>query len=243
MRLQREAILWYSIKYDGDWTKIGNAIKLKENYSIIDYPYRYITIIDDDYPLSFRKLRYPPWIIYYEGNYELIKKKGIGIVGARDCSQEALENTKKITLRLSHRYVIVSGLAKGIDAKAHENALETIGILGCGIDTIYPKQNQNLFLKMRKEGLILSEYPMHVKPYAYHFPWRNRLIAALSDSLIVIEATAKSGTMLTVNECLELSKPIYCIPTSFGNKKYLGCNILIRNGANILVDECDIDDI
>lgn len=243
MRIQREAILWYSIKYDGDWTKIGNAIKLKENYSIIEYPYRYITIIDDDYPLSFRKLRYPPWIIYYEGNYELIKKKGIGIVGARECSQEALENTKKITLRLSHRYVIVSGLAKGIDAKAHENALETIGILGCGIDTIYPKQNQNLFLKMRKEGLILSEYPMHVKPYAYHFPWRNRLIGALSDSLIVIEATAKSGTMLTVNECLELSKPIYCIPTAFGNKKYLGCNILIRNGANILVDECDIDDI
>ncbi len=243
MKVKREAILWYSIKYDGDWTKIGNAIKLKENYSIIDYPYCYTTIIDDNYPISFKKLRYPPWIIYYEGNYELLKKKGIGIVGARNCSLEALENTKKITQKLSNRYVIVSGLAKGIDAKAHENALETIGILGCGIDTIYPKQNEWLFLKMREEGLILSEYPMHVKPYAHHFPWRNRLIAALSESLIVVEATVKSGTMLTVNECLELSKPIYCVPTAFSNKKYLGCNILIRNGANILVDECDIDDI
>lgn len=243
MRIQREAILWYSIKYDGDWTKIGNAIKLKEDYSIIDYPYFYKTILDQDYPFCFKQLRYPPWIIFYEGNIALIKKKGIGIVGARNCSEEALENTKSIVQRLKNKYVIVSGLAKGIDAKAHENAIETIGVLGCGIDTIYPRQNENLFYRIRKEGLIISEYPMHVKPYAYHFPWRNRLIAALSDSLIVIEATIKSGTMLTVNECLELSKTIYCIPTAYGNTKYLGCNNLIRNGANILVDECDVDDI
>lgn len=88
------------------------------------------------------------------------------------------------------------------------NASKTIGVLGCGINVIYPKENTFLFERMKKSGLIISEYPMHVKPLAYHFPWRNRLIAALSSNLVVIEATYKSGTMITVNECLELSVPI-----------------------------------
>jgi ABC-type Fe3+ transport system substrate-binding protein len=123
------------------------------------------------------------------------------------------------------------------------NADKTIGVLGCGINVIYPKENAYLYERMKKSGLILSEYPMHVKPLAYHFPWRNRLIAALSDNLVVIEATYKSGTMITVNECLELSVPIYCVPTAFQNVKYQGCNYLINNGANILVDINDVDDI
>lgn len=243
MRISREAILWYAIQYDGDWGKIGNAIKAHENYSIISYPYPYITIMDAMYPDAFKRLRYPPWILFYQGRIELLKEKSIGIVGARNCSLDALRNTDTIVQRLKSKYVIVSGLAKGIDARAHANAIYTIGVLGCGIDVVYPKENASLYKKMKESGLILSEYPMHVKPLAYHFPWRNRLIAALSSSLVVIEATHKSGTMLTVNECLELSVPIYCVPTAFQNQKYPGCNDLIRNGANILVDERDIDEI
>ena len=99
------------------------------------------------------------------------------------------------------------------------NASKTIGVLGCGINVIYPKENAFLFERIKKSGLIISEYPMHVKPLAYHFPWRNRLIAALSSNLVVIEATYKSGTMITVNECLELSVPIYCVPTAFSKMK------------------------
>lgn len=209
MKINREAILWYAIQYDGDWKKIGNAIKAHENYSIIHYPYAYITIMDDAYPDAFKRLRYPPWIIFYQGDINLLKEKGVGIVGARNCSTQALQNTDTIVQRLQSRYVIVSGLAKGIDARAHLNASKTIGVLGCGINVIYPKENTFLFEKMKKSGLIISEYPMHVKPLAYHFPWRNRLIAALSSNLVVIEATYKSGTMITVNECLELSVPIY----------------------------------
>ncbi len=139
----------------------------------------------------------------------LIERKGVGIVGARNCSLQALQNTDLIVKRLQSKYVIVSGLAKGIDARAHQNAIRTIGVLGCGINVIYPKENTFLFERMKYTGLIISEYPMHVKPLAYHFPWRNRLIAALSYSLVVIEASYKSGTMITVNECLELSVPIY----------------------------------
>ena len=214
MRIKREAILWYAIQYDGDWKKIGNAIKAHENYSIIAYPYPYLTIVDEMYPEAFKHLRYPPWIIFYQGNVCLLKEKGVGIVGARNCSVQALQNTDTIVQRLQSRYVIVSGL-----------------------------ENTFLFERMKKSGLIISEYPMHVKPLAYHFPWRNRLIAALSSNLVVIEATYKSGTMITVNECLELSVPIYCVPTAFQDEKYQGCNYLISNGANILVDIKDIDDI
>ena len=243
MRIKREAILWYAIQYDGDWNKIGNAIKAHENYSIIAYPYPYLTIVDEMYPGAFKHLRYPPWIIFYQGNVCLLKEKGVGIVGARNCSVQALQNTDTIVQRLQSKYVIVSGLAIGIDARAHLNASKTIGVLGCGINVIYPKENAFLFERMKKSGLIISEYPMHVKPLAYHFPWRNRLIAALSSNLVVIEATYKSGTMITVNECLELSVPIYCVPTAFQDEKYQGCNYLISNGANILVDIKDIDDI
>ena len=210
---------------------------------IRDSPYPYLTIVDEMYPEAFKHLRYPPWIIFYQGNVCLLKEKGVGIVGARNCSVQALQNTDTIVQRLQSKYVIVSGLAKGIDARAHLNASKTIGVLGCGINVIYPKENAFLFERMKKSGLIISEYPMHVKPLAYHFPWRNRLIAALSSNLVVIEATYKSGTMITVNECLELSVPIYCVPTAFQDEKYQGCNYLISNGANILVDIKDIDDI
>lgn len=98
-------------------------------------------------------------------------------------------------------------------------------------------------MKIEREAILWYAIQLHVKPLAYHFPWRNRLIAALSDNLVVIEATYKSGTMITVNECLELSVPIYCVPTAFQNVKYQGCNYLINNGANILVDINDVDDI
>ena len=182
-------------------------------------------------------------LIFYQGDINLLKEKDVGIVGARNCSTQALQNTDRIVQRLQSKYVIVSGLAKGIDARAHYNATKTIGVLGCGINVIYPKENTYLFERMKNNGLIISEYPMHVKPLAYHFPWRNRLIAALSDSLVVIEAAYKSGTMITVNECLELSVPIYCVPTAFQDEKHQGCNYLISNGANILVDIKDVDDI
>ena len=240
-----KAILYYSIQYNGDWTKIAKAIKNKEPYKIYDYPFSYVTIVDEDYPSCFKKLRYPPWILFYIGNIQLLKQKCIGIVGARNCSHQALLNTQEVTNYLKNKYCIVSGLAKGIDAMAHTTAIhhQTIGIIGCGINRIYPKENIELFQMMKERQLIISEYPMNVAPLAKHFPWRNRLIAACVDALIVIEAKYKSGTMLTVNECLELSKPIYCLPTAFENKEFPGCNYLISNGANILYDIKELDDI
>lgn len=241
----REAILWYAIQYDGDWTKIANAIQKEEEFRIVEYPYSYVTIVDEEYPACFRCLRYPPWILFYQGHLEWLDSPCVGIVGARKCSYQALVNTETVVSYLKKKYVIVSGLAKGIDAQSHLSSLnaKTIGIIGCGIDGIYPKENRMLYSQMRKEQLILSEYPMGVDPLSWHFPWRNRLIAACVNSLIVIEATYKSGTMLTVKECIELGKPIYCLPSAFENKDYPGCNLLISQGANIICDEKDLAEI
>lgn len=240
-----KAILYYAIKYNGDWTKIGQAIKNKEDYKEYVYPYPYVTIVDEEYPSCFKRLRYPPWILFYLGNLDLLNQKCVGVIGARACSKEALKNTETIVNAIKDKYCIVSGLAKGIDAKAHESALynQTIGIIGCGINRIYPKENEYLYYYMSQHQLILSEYPANVAPLAKHFPWRNRLIAACIDALIIIEAKRRSGTMLTVNECLALSVPIYCVPTAFGNQEYPGCNDLISSGAMILCDVKDLEDI
>ncbi len=231
-----QAIAWYSACYRGDWSKIARAIQNHEDYQTLSMASSYITIVDDAYPACFRRLRYPPWILYYRGNLDLLNSKAVGIVGARNCSQQALMNTLNVVQTVKDHHVIVSGLAKGIDAMAHRGALDkkTIGIIGCGIDRIYPKVNADLYHCMANEHLILSEYPGSTAPLRHHFPWRNRLIAGCIDALIVIEATCRSGTMLTVNACNELGVPVYCLPTAFGNDAYPGCNHLIEQGANIV---------
>lgn len=241
----REAILWYALESQGEWQQIALRIKNKAPVQRVRYPGSFVTIVDPEYPSCFRQLRYPPWILFYEGDFSYLQKRGIAIIGSRNCTSSALNNTKIITDRLKKRYVIVSGLAKGIDSMAHRCSLDqkTIGFIGCGLDTIYPKENAFLYQEMSRRHLILSEYPMHTKPLAHHFPWRNRLIAASCDALIVIQAKCKSGTMHTVNECLELSKPVYCVPSAFEDKEHTGCNWLIQNGAYIIVEESDLDEL
>ena len=137
--------------------------------------------------------------------------------------------------------VIISGLAKGIDACAHENASETIGILGCGIDYIYPFCNYDLIRRVEKQGLILSEYPGMSKPYAYHFPFRNRIIAALSERVYVMQSAKKSGTMTTVNEALHLGKAVSVLPYDLFAEEGRQNNLLIYEGADpITIEEIAI---
>lgn len=238
----REQILYYSCRYDGDWKKIKKAIMNNENWKKIDIKMDYVTIFDCNYPNYLKRLEFPPWILFYKGNLSLCNTESIAIVGSRLASQYGLKSCKKITNLLKSKYTIVSGLAKGIDAEAHKEALNkhTIAVIGCGIDVYYPKVNMELQNNIAKNHLILSEYPPHVKPYAYHFPWRNRIIAALSQGIVVVEASMKSGTMLTVNEGLALDIPIYCIPHLYGDEGGKGGNYLISQGAQILIDEQDI---
>ncbi len=146
----------------------------------------------------------------------------------------ALMATKQYVEKIKNNKVIVSGLAKGIDAQAHKYALKTIGVLGCGIDYIYPKENTELYKSIIKNGLLISEYPDCVIPRGYHFPFRNRIIAALSKEIIVMEAQNKSGTLTTINAALALGKEVKVLPFSIFDEDGKFNNHLIYEGAEIL---------
>ncbi len=241
----RDQILYYALLYHGDWNRIAKAISLNEQWRKIDYRGCYLTIADDGYPQCFRRLRYPPWILFYKGNMDLLNHKAVSVIGSRKASTEGKKAAQEIVDILKKKYVIISGLAKGIDAQVHHSALDrmTVGIIGCGIDRVYPAENVLLYEKMEQQHLIVSEYPGDTRPFAAHFPWRNRLIAAAGEALIVVEATVRSGTMHTVNQALELSRPVYCATRSFTEKIYTGNALLIQQGAQMLLNREDVEEL
>lgn len=229
---RKEKLISLAIKYNGDLKKIAKAYINNEEAPSVYYE-NCFTIFDECYPSAFLKLNAPPLVIFYKGNLDLLKHEAIGVVGSRNACKYALEATKALVLNNDDK-VIISGLAKGIDAQAHRFAKKTIGILGCGIDYIYPYDNKDLFIKIANEGLILSEYPNYVKPLRYHFPFRNRLIASLSKEIYVMQSRAKSGTFATINEGLELGKDIKVLPYDIFNPDGIYNNYLIQEGALII---------
>ncbi len=243
----RNRILYYALKYQGDYRLITDAIVNHKPYRNIHYDGKYITIFDDAYPEVLLHLHYRPWILFYDGDLSLLSKESVAVIGSRMMSDYGRNCISFLDQYLSCEYGIVSGLAKGIDAQAHKQALQSgrkcIAVVGCGIDIAYPKENQYLYQQIKKEGLIISEYPNGTKPLKHHFPWRNRIIAALSKAVIVVEAKAHSGTMITVNEALALGIAIYCFPHEILDENGLGCNLLIAQGSNIIAQEQDVKEI
>lgn len=246
-------LVYFALKYNGDFDKIFNAITSKEK---CDYDEvcktvgalkcKYTTIIASNYPTKLKRLSKPPFVLFYYGDLSLIDKKTIGVIGSRNYTKYGEVNTNNIIEGLVYKnYIIVSGLAKGIDSIAHKSALlnlgKTIAVLGNGVDYFYPINNLDLQNKIKEEGLLISEYPPSLSPKKENFPKRNRIIAAISDSLIVIEAKRNSGTMITVNEALNLGKDIMCIPTR--NDENSGCNYLIKSGAFLIEDINDVLEI
>lgn len=192
-----------------------------------------LTILDDDYPKELFHLHYPPLVLYYVGNLSLLKQSKIGIVGSRKPCDYAIAATRNLARRYQDE-VIVSGLAKGIDAIAHLNSQKTIGILGCGIRRYYPYANKELIDEVKKKGLLLSEYPGMALPLSFHFPFRNRIIAALAERIYVMQASVKSGTMTTVKEALELGKDIRVLPFQLDDQRGEGNTILLSEGAMVI---------
>lgn len=244
---ERERLINYAIAYDGDWEKIAGALSQQRpvgNYASRDAA---ITIYDDAYPQRLRQLRYPPWVLFYRGRIELLQKPAVTIIGSRKMSSYAAQMTSRLASEVSRHCPVVSGLAKGVDGLAHRSALEhggmTIGVIGSGLGTVYPPEHQELYAQMAQKGLILSEYPHHTGVRKRNFPWRNRILAALGETLLITQAACKSGTMLTVNEALALSRDIYCIPYPFGAEEGRGCNLLISQGAQILFEDSQLNDL
>lgn len=205
-----------------------------------------ITIFDGKYPHSLKDIPDPPLVLYMKGNLHLLQEvRLISVIGTRQPSDLAFDKVKHIlTPIIRKQWVIVSGFALGIDSFAHRFTLQsggnTIAILGSGFDAIYPKQHQFLFEQMEKKGLLISEYPPHIRPQKYHFPERNRIISGISLATLVIEAKERSGTMITVDQALEQGKDVYAVPGNPFELEASGCNKLIQEGAKLVVCGQDI---
>ena len=230
--MKKNQLLYYSIKYQGNYFKIKNALLNNEPYHVIRSKNNYFTILDKEYPLSLKRLKQPPYILYYLGDISLLKNSLISIVGSRNATNYGKKMTSLIVEDLNKDYTIVSGMALGIDKIAHQSALNTIAVLGSGINYVYPYSNLDLYNDLIKNHLVISEYPNFTKPKPYYFIARNRIVAALGEALIVTQATRISGTFSTVDYALDLGKNIYTIPYQMDDLSGSGCNYLLQEGAS-----------
>jgi len=193
------------------------------------------------YPPLLRQIHDPPPVISILGHPDLLQKDCLGIVGSRNASAVALKLTRIFAQTLGkNNLVIVSGLARGIDGAAHEAALSTgtIAVLGGGIDIVYPKENQDLHKRIAEQGCLIAEQSFGTRPQARHFPRRNRIISGLSQAILVMEATPKSGSLITARMAAEQGRDVFAVPGSPMDPRAKGTNNLIRNGA-ALVESAD----
>jgi len=207
-----------------------------------------ITLADTDYPPLLREIIDPPLALHVRGRRELLGRDAIAVVGSRRASPYALNAANAIASPLASRakLVVVSGLARGVDAAAHEAALDaggtTIAVLGTGIDVVYPKSHGKLFRRIEREGLILTELAPGTPPLAANFPTRNRIISGLSLGTVIVEATARSGSLITARMAAEQGREVFAVPGSIFSKGSEGTHRLIQYGAKLVHDVNDVLD-
>ncbi|MBV7503748.1 DNA-processing protein DprA [Bacillus sp. sid0103] len=205
-----------------------------------------ITIMDKEYPPLLKEIYQPPWALFAKGDLSLLEKDPkLAVVGSRQATQYGKNAIRLIFPQLiDNGVLIVSGLARGIDALAHEYAIKnggnTIAVIAGGFYHIYPKENLNLALEMMKNQLVLSEYPPDTKPLRWHFPSRNRIISGLSKGTLIIEAKRKSGSLITANFAVNEGRDVFSLPGSIFNPYSIGANELIQQGAKLVKDAEDI---
>src|SRR5690625_799960 len=207
---------------------------------------RIVTIFDKHYPKQLKLINDAPLVLYTLGDITLLNHSpSISVIGTRTPSNEAPAKLDKIvTPLIKNQWIIVSGLAYGVDSLAHRLTLhhygKTIAVLGSGFHHIYPKKNETLCSDIVRTGVVISEYPPNVSARKYHFPERNRIISGLSMATLVIEATEKSGTLITVDQALDQGREVYAVPGSPMSVQSVGCHKLIQDGAKLVMCANDI---
>lgn len=203
-----------------------------------------ITLRDGRYPETLRNIPDPPVVLYCRGRLER-DAVCIAIVGSRRATRYGLDMAGRLSGELARRGVtIVSGMARGIDSKAHRGALEaggkTVAVLGCGIDIVYPEENLELMKKICQSGAVISEYLPGTPPIAFNFPARNRIISGLSQGVAIVEANERSGSLITADFALEQGRDVYAVPGNIDSANSLGANRLIKDGAKMVTNAGDI---
>ncbi|MGE3919903.1 MAG: DNA-processing protein DprA [Gammaproteobacteria bacterium] len=217
----------------------------KDLLSIEQNQIQVILLDDEVYPEILRQIAVPPPVLFAQGNLGCINSKQIAMVGSRNPSAHGCSIARHFAVKLTELgFVITSGLALGIDAASHEGCLDakgcTIAVLGTGLNHVYPRRHLRLAEKIKENGVLLSEFPPDVAPLACNFPRRNRIISGLSLGVFVVEATLRSGSLITARYGLEQGKEIFALPGSIYNPLSRGCHQLLKNGAKLVESVEDI---
>jgi DNA processing protein len=205
-----------------------------------------ITVQDAAYPARLREIYNAPLLLYGKGAMPLFDDEAaVTVVGTRDRTPYGVQVAEELGYELAKQgAIVVSGLAKGIDAAAHRGALRaggfTAAILGCGVDVVYPAENRRLYEDILATGVLLSEYPPGTRPEGWHFPERNRIMSGLSLATVVVEADRDSGALITARAALEQGRDVFAVPGPIHAPQSRGCNELIRDGAGLVTCGWDI---
>ena len=222
--------------------------RIDEALAWADQPGNYLmTLNDRHYPPALLVTHDPPTLLYVKGLPSLLGRHGLAIVGSRNATPDGLGHAREFAQHLaSLGYTIVSGLALGIDAAAHQGALAagadgggTLAVVGTGADVVYPRSNRTLAQRIADQGAIVSELPLGTRAIAHHFPRRNRLVAGLSKGVLVVEAAVHSGSLITARIAADIGRDVFAIPGSIHSPLSRGCHALLRQGAKLV--ECSQD--
>lgn len=210
-----------------------------------EYNARIITYNDPGYPPLLKKIHSPPMVLYVRGADIPKSRTFIAVVGSRNPTHYGLSAAERIGIGLAQRGVgVVSGMAKGIDSAAHKGCMEgkgfTIAVIGTGIDRVYPSSNKKLSDQISERGAVISEFPINSPPEPRNFPIRNRVISGLSRGVVVVEATKKSGSLITASMALEQGRDVFAVPGSIDSFKSTGTHLLIKQGAKLVENADDI---
>lgn len=250
--LKKNSLTSLSVRNMAVVSKCKNPTFFIENYKQLDLKklrqefkkFPVLSILDSNYPLELKEIYNPPVLLFYQGNIELLSKPKLAVVGARQASQIGCQSVKKIIKETNNQFVIVSGLARGIDTAAHVSALKnggsSIAVIGSGLDVYYPTENKKLQEYMSYNHLVLSEYFTGEQPLKFHFPERNRIIAGLCQGIVVAEAKMRSVSLITCERALEEGREVFAIPGNIIDGKSDGCHHLIQEGAKCIISGKDI---
>ncbi|MEO8628843.1 MAG: DNA-processing protein DprA [Betaproteobacteria bacterium] len=204
-----------------------------------------LTIADSRYPRALLEIADPPLLLFAKGRLELLRQPALAVVGSRSASAGGARDAQSFAEVLSNAgLTIVSGLALGIDAAAHRGGLagasSSIGVVGTGLDKVYPARNRQLAHQLAEQGVLLSEFPLGTPPLPGNFPRRNRVISGLSRGVLVIEAALRSGSLITARQALDQGREVYAIPGSIHSPVAKGCHWLIKQGAKLVETAQDV---
>ena len=220
-----------------DWIEAELDLVARKGYQIV-------TFSDADYPALLREIPDPPPFLYVNGDISGIGHC-IAMVGSRNATEYGIQNTLRLSRDLAVQGItVVSGMARGIDTAAHKGALAcrglTVAVLGSGLERIYPAENRKLFHDIAQHGAVISEFPLHAEPDAHNFPMRNRVISGMSLGTIIVEATRRSGSLITARLAAEQNREVFAVPGSISSFKSTGTHTLIKQGAKLVENARDV---